>query len=1086
MKHVRLPTPTSAGELRADPVEATAASAEIAAALKGLSKTDRDDQPDSAKAGKKSDTVTDSAGLLADTDDKGAGKQPIVGAAPVAANTPADKASALYRLRDLARWRPVAELRHALDTPLIPMAVAALGLAGLLIGLAVPHPLSPIWIPAAAGLFLFGGVLEMLSLHRRQQCAAKDLAASRRLVKAIAHHASAAILHCDPAGTPVWANAAWRDFARLGPDEALDGMWLSRLNPADAVQFDLLWSRVQITKEDAELEVSAPHPAGSENFALSIHALVEGQRCIGFLVTLDDITSRRRNAEALERSERLYRLVAENSRDIILRLDLEAKVLFASSAADRVLGHAPAALSGQSIRPLVHGHDWPVFTHVLSDLLIGSEPPELRFRLRHADGRWRWVEAMFQLVYDRTGHPREMIATLRDIHRRQLTEDMMTESAAKLRDTNRLLTLAEELAGVAHWRFSFADGGFDHGHQLYRMLGQVPGRLIEARTLLRHLDPAMRSKLFNAVREARRRRSSVECSIHFAVGEDQRHARLALQAERDTKGQVVGLIGITSDITEERRARREMIDARDAARAAASGRAQFLATMSHEIRTPMTGVIGIIDLLRDNPDARARAAHLETLSASAQHLLSILDEILDFSRLDGGHLELAQADFRVETLVAELIDLYAPGARAKGIGLRLEEDIGAPLPACGDPQRLRQVLSNLLSNAIKFTEAGEVVVELSRRSRIDEQCWTIAVRDSGIGMAPTAIPALFEPFAQADDSLSRPRSGTGLGLAIAQRIAKVMGGDIAVESAPRQGSCFTLTLALPVGEEPAVATTRASAAPSRLLDLLVAEDNAVNQMLIRTMLGARGHRVTCVGDGLAAVDAVRGGYFDAVVMDMQMPEMDGIAATRQIRGIEGARGKLPIIALSADASPERRRFYDNAGLDAFLTKPIDRDALLATIETLVGARDGDKEGEGSPPRVAGDVPGKAAKADERATDTLLDHDRLDALDSALGATRLDNLLGLLRVELELRPAQIERAIEAGDFTKLASEAHILKGAAASAGACRVAKVAARLEGALGERSARTLLADLDHVAEATLGAVEEERAARQTQAARSA
>ncbi|MCJ7421123.1 ATP-binding protein [Sphingomicrobium astaxanthinifaciens] len=791
-----------------------------------------------------------------------------------------------------------------------------------------------------------------------------------------------------------------------------------RLDADDAVQFDLVWSRARVTKEDASLEVRVPDGDATCHYRIDISALLDGARCTGFLIMLDDVTARRRDAEALARSERLYRLVAENSRDIILRLDLEGRVLFASSAAERVLGHPPEALRDTSIRPLVHGQDWPVFTRLLSDIVVGAEPPELRFRLRRADGQWRWVEAMFKLVYHRSGQPREMIATVRDIHRRQLTEDLMAESAAKLRDSHRLLVLAEELSGVAHWRYAFADGGFDHSHQLYRLLHKAPGRMIEARTLVRQLGPTARHILINAVREARRRKSSFECAIDYRVGDERRHARLALQAERDAQGQA--------------------------------------------------------------------------------------------------------------------IELFAPGARAKGIGLRLEADIGRPLPARGDAQRFRQIIANLLSNAIKFTDEGEVVVTLTRRSRIDEQQWTVAVRDSGIGIAPELQEQLFEPFAQADASRWRERAGTGLGLSIAQRLAQAMGGEIAVDSEPGEGSTFTLQLALPVGEEPEQASE--GAAPARIaarpLRVLVAEDNAVNQMLIRSMLTARGHEVSCVANGRAAVEAMRRGRFDAVVMDMQMPEMDGIAATRQIRALGGRRGRAPVIALSADAAPERRRFYDNVGLDAFLTKPIDRDALYRTLEQLADQRAGRERDDvvaagggreaapmlahasapgdpaagspgpgdsasasSAPPDGASSGPATRAavtapegggppQAPEAGQEPLLDEERLAELERASGAKRFDNLLGLMAVELELRPDQIAGALADADLARVAKEAHALKGAAGSAGARRIAALATALEEAGDVAAGQRVLERLNRAASATLEAIATRRAAGSADTAR--
>ncbi|MBK7951590.1 MAG: response regulator [Deltaproteobacteria bacterium] len=368
--------------------------------------------------------------------------------------------------------------------------------------------------------------------------------------------------------------------------------------------------------------------------------------------------------------------------------------------------------------------------------------------------------------------------------------------------------------------------------------------------------------------------------------------------------------------------------------------------MSHEIRTPMNGVLGMTELLATTPlDDRQR--HLvETVRGSATSLLSIINDILDFSKMEAGKLELESVELSMRSLVKELADLFAEAASRKGIGLSVHVDEDVPAVLRGDPVRLRQVLVNLVGNAIKFTEQGSVAIEIVLvDADADGAVLEARVRDTGIGV-PSGVKAhIFDAFAQADGSTTRQFGGTGLGLAIVKRIVGLMGGDVAVDSEPGQGSVFSFTARL----APAASRDEGSASfvpvqeakatrPARRTGcrVLVAEDNPVNTEVVTAMLRLLGHEVESVANGRAAVEVSGLRSFDLVLMDCQMPEMDGFAATRAIREREQQTGRsgqrVPVVALTAHAMTGDREHCLAAGMDDYLSKPFTRAALSALLD----------------------------------------------------------------------------------------------------------------------------------------------------------
>ena len=748
---------------------------------------------------------------------------------------------------------------------------------------------------------------------------------------------------------------------------------------------------------------------------------------------------------------------------------------------------------------IVHPDDHEVLSAQAAKVRSTGDPYEFTMRIGDESGGWTWARVRGVGRRGPDGRIVRVEGTLQNVNESRETELALRDQVAQNRLMNAVATAANEastldelLAQGKHLVLLHDDWqrarGFRHrdGHL-------EPIYLDETDRLVDVEDPTLLESDLALARRVLERHDVVwdeaRLTIAFPVFvRDELLAVLAIESapplyrHKMIESHVRQVAAQMNQVALREQIARQMQEARDAAMVASQQKSDFLAMVSHEIRTPLNGVIGLNELLlqTDLDDEQRKLATGAGLSG--RMLLSLINDILDFSKIEAGQLILERLNFAVRETLDQLIATHRDGADQKGV--RLEVQYGQDLPDVlrGDPTRLAQVVNNLVSNAVKFTDDGSVVVDIQASQRDGgDDAWELRceVTDTGIGIDP-GVKGLFEPFRQADTSTSRRFGGTGLGLAISRELVTLAGGDIGYDSTPGEGSRFWFTMRMEKPTGGAVVGRRVESAlrargPSRRV--LLVEDNPVNRMVAAGMLKALGHEVETAEDGLVALELLEDHEYDAALLDIQMPRLDGYDTARAIRTADRQSTRsLPLIALTAAAvDGERERCLD-AGMDDFVTKPIEPHTLAVTLGRWLHES----------PRLPRPHDGPRPPAPVAPENEDLDLGRLQMLRALVpGSTAyLDRAIDNFLTNSPGTEARLREALAAGDIETLGFQAHSLKGSAANIGLTRVADAAEVLQhvGDTGELDgAATALARLSELLRAGRAALRGHREAAETE-----
>jgi PAS domain S-box-containing protein len=798
----------------------------------------------------------------------------------------------------------------------------------------------------------------------------------------------------------------------------------------------------------------------------------EAGQVLGFFALVTDVTPIKEAEQRIEQSEARYRLLAENGTDMVFQLDRDLVRQYVSPACQHILGYEDRELIGSKPRNQIHPEDLPAVERAYHGLLSGEdEHGSVVNRIRHRDGRWVWVEATLRSLKDpRTGEVSGILGALRDISARKAIESELVQAKD---DAYAASALQNAILRHAAYAVVATDPSglitiFNPAAE--RLLGYYAREVVGKATPILFHDPAeleVRAAELSA-QTGRPIKPGLNVLGSQAAG-DRPHVkrwtyikksgravpvRLSLSELRTQDGQQLGFVGIAMDLTDQLAHDAELTAAKDAAEAAGRAKADFLASMSHELRTPLNSIIGFSRLVLASQDIRGssieRQVHL--IHAASRTLLSIVNDILDVTKLEANRLDLDPRPFSPAALLRSTAELVQAEARAKGIELRVDVAPQVPAAALGDDSRLRQILLNLLANALKFTPRGSVTVRAVNDSGDPSRArLRVSVRDTGIGIPEAARPRIFQRFSQVDSSTSRTYGGTGLGLSICKSLVELMGGSIGFDSREGEGTTFWFAVDLPVVDHELstaeIGIAGAAEETDAPADILLAEDNALNQELATSIIGAWGHRIDVVSNGAEAIEAVRRKSYDIVLMDVHMPVMDGVEATTRIRALGGVYQTLPIVAMTAAVLANQVENFKRAGMTDHIGKPFDPRELRLLINRLAGAGASarlDRTIVASPP-LAPEQPitSQAELASQpelaRQPEEVLKEDVFSGLAEMIGPDKAADLARKFAADLDHRFA------DPADRKLLRSDAHIIASSAGAIGFIELSEAARRLE-----------------------------------------
>ncbi|MFH1359665.1 MAG: PAS domain S-box protein [Candidatus Omnitrophota bacterium] len=653
-------------------------------------------------------------------------------------------------------------------------------------------------------------------------------------------------------------------------------------------------------------------------------------------VIVPSVAIGRHNQDLLE-SKEIFRVVFDNSAVAITVADKNERVVAWNPFFEKMAGMKKEDLFNKPVKDLYPAAEWKRIR--ARRIRMTGILPNMETKIFKKDGKLIDVDLSISVLKDLKGNITGAIGIMRDITTRKIAEKKLKDSEQKIRvilDNSAVaITLLDDKERIISWN-KFTE----------QLLGMTKKDLYlrPVSTLYPQEEwQKIRSENIRKIGSKHHLETKVICKDNSVID-----IELSVNVLRDSASKVVGSVGIMQDITEEKKAKEELIQAKIAAEEANNSKSLFLANVSHEVRTPLNAILGMVDMTLDTPLNDEQKENLITVKDASHNLLDLINDILDLSRIEAGKVRLEVVDFSLRDVIKNVCRGLHVLARNKGLDLEWQADDGVPDNLKGDPVRLRQVIINLVNNAIKFTSKGKVSVDVQLKSQEKDDCVLIfSINDTGIGIPQDKLELIFDAFTQADDSITRRYGGTGLGLAICKRLVSLMGGDINVESQEKKGSRFFFTAAFSIsqeGQKPqegVSVTEHKEMKPSEIDDLpklrvLLAEDNLVSQRIIVKLLTKRDWEVVPVENGQEVLGQMSQGSFDLILMDVQMPILDGLETTRLIREGEKQTGRhIPIIALTARAMDDDKNRCLDIGMDGYVSKPVDRQKLFLAIRSCV-------------------------------------------------------------------------------------------------------------------------------------------------------